>query len=132
MKLLADTSALIALFLPDERNHQEAANFGRQKPQPRFVLTELILAELATRLHVRAGAERAVEVARDLLRSDRYQLVFTDPELLDGGLAKMERFSDKRLSLTDCVSFELMEKLGLSAAFTFDRDFRDCGFETVP
>jgi predicted nucleic acid-binding protein len=96
------------------------------------VLTELILAELATRLRVRAGAEQAVEVARDVLRSDRYQLVFTDPELLDGGLAKMTRFRDKRLSLTDCVSFELMEKLGLRAAFTFDRDFRDCGFEMVP
>ena len=132
MKLLVDTSALIALFLPDEKNHQRAANFGRQKPEPRFVLTELILGELATRLRARAGADRAVEVARDVLRSNRYELVFTDPELLNGGLAKMARFSDKRLSLTDCVSFELMEKLGLPAAFTFDRDFRDCGFETVP
>lgn len=132
MKLLVDTSALIALFLPDERNHREAAKFSRQKPEPGFVLTELILGELATRLRVRAGADRAVEVARDILRSKRYELVFTDPELLNGGLAKMERFSDKRLSLTDCVSFELMEKLGLRAAFTFDRDFRDCGFETVP
>ncbi len=132
MKLLVDTSALIALFLPDETNHQAAANFGRRKPEPAFVLTELILGELATRLRVRAGADRAVEVARDVLRSNRYQLVFTDPELLDGGLAKMARFRDKRLSLTDCVSFELMEKLGLRAAFTFDRDFRDCGFETVP
>jgi uncharacterized protein len=132
MKLLVDTSALIALFLPDEKNHREAASFCRQKPEPRFVLTELILGELAARLRVRAGADRAVEVARDVLRSKRYELVFTDPELLNGGLAKMERFSDKRLSLTDCVSFELMEKLGLRAAFTFDRDFRDCGFETVP
>jgi len=132
MKLLVDTSALIALFLPDERKHQEAAKFGRQKPEPRFVLTELILAELATRLRVRAGADRAVQLARDVLKSNRYELVFTDPELLNGGLAKMARFPDKRLSLTDCVSFELMERLGLPAAFTFDRDFRDCGFKTVP
>ena len=132
MKLLADTSALIALYLPDEKNHQRAAAFGQRKPEPRFVLTELILGELATRLRVRAGAERAVEFARDVQRSERYQLVYTDSELLDGGLAKMARFSDKRLSLTDCVSFELMEKLGLPAAFTFDRNFRDCGFETVP
>lgn len=96
------------------------------------MLTELILGELATRLRVRADADRAVEVARDILRSNRYELVFTDPELLVGGLAKMERFRDKGLSLTDCVSFELMERLGLRAAFTFDRDFRDCGFEAVP
>jgi predicted nucleic acid-binding protein len=44
----------------------------------------------------------------------------------------MERFADKRLSLTDCSSFELMARLGLSGAFTFDRDFRDCGFEMLP
>ena len=132
MKLLADTSALIALFLPDERNHRRAADVGRQRPEPEFVLTELILGELATRLRVLAGVHRAVAIANDVLRSSRYQLVFTDLELLNGGLAKMARFSDKRLSLTDCVSFELMEKLGLPAAFTFDREFRDCGFETVP
>ena len=132
MKLLVDTSALIALFLPDERNHRRAADVGRRRPEPEFVLTELILGELATRLRVLAGARRAVEIANDVLRSSRYQLVFTDRELLDGGLAKMARFSDKRLSLTDCVSLDLMEKLGLPAAFTFDRDFRDCGYETVP
>jgi hypothetical protein len=132
MKLLADTSALIALFLPDERNHRSAADVGRRKPEPEFVLTELILGELATRVRVLAGAAPAVTLANDVLRSSRYQLVFTDRELLNGGLAKMARFSDKRLSLTDCVSFELMEKLGLPAAFTFDRDFRDCGYETVP
>jgi predicted nucleic acid-binding protein len=132
MKLLADTSALIALFLPDERNHRRAADFGRRKPEPGFVLTELIFGELATRLRALAGVHRAVEIANDLLRSSRYQLVFTDLELLNGGLAKMARLSDKRLSLTDCVSFELMEKLGVPAAFAFDRDFRDCGFEMVP
>ena len=44
----------------------------------------------------------------------------------------MARFADKRLSLTDCVRFELMERLGLRSAFTFDRDFRDCGFEIRP
>jgi predicted nucleic acid-binding protein len=44
----------------------------------------------------------------------------------------MARFSDKRLSLTDCASFELMERLRLEAAFTFDRDFRDCGLRMVP
>ena len=132
MKLLADTSALIALFLPDERNHRRAADVGRRRPEPQFVLTELILGELATRLRVLAGVHRAAAIANDVLRSSRYQLVFTDRELLHGGLEKMARFSDKRLSLTDCVSLDLMEKLGLPAAFTFDRDFRDCGYETVP
>ena len=53
-------------------------------------------------------------------------------ELLLEGTAVLERFADKRLSLTDCTSMALMRRLGLEAAFTFDRDFRDCGFAMVP
>jgi predicted nucleic acid-binding protein len=59
-------------------------------------------------------------------------LILVDVDLILGALARMERYGDKRLSLTDCASFELMERLGIDAAFTFDRDFRDCGYRTVP
>jgi uncharacterized protein len=132
MKLLADTSALLALYLADDRNHAPAAKFLRQAPQARFVLSELVLSELATRLRARVGSQRAVEACASLLASRRYELLFVDRVLLGGALETMRRFADKRLSLTDCASFVLMERLGLEAAFTFDGDFRDCGFEVVP
>lgn len=132
MKLLADTSGLLALVLRDDRHHADAAAFVRREPSARFVLTELILAELTTRLRALAGAGRAIGVARSLLDSRRYELIFIDSDLLAGALVQMERFADKRLSLTDCTSFELMARLGLDSAFSFDRDFRDCGFHMVP
>ena len=132
MKLLADTSALLALVLADDRQHGSAALYLRKNPRLRFVMTELILAEAVTLVRARAGPARAVAFADDALRSRRYDIVFTDALLFRGALAQMRRFADKRLSLTDCVSFELMNSLGLQAAFTFDRDFRDCGFRMVP
>lgn len=132
MKLLADTSALLALLWDDDERHSSAVDFRRKNPQARFVLTELIVAELATRGRVKVGARSAVDFTRDLLRSSRHELVLIDLELLQGALVRMERYGDKRVSLTDCASFELMERLGLDAAFTFDRDFRDCGFRMVP
>jgi hypothetical protein len=39
---------------------------------------------------------------------------------------------DKRLSLVDAVSFAVIRALALDGAFTFDQDFRDCGFEVFP
>ena len=132
MKLLADTSALLALFMRDDRHHGAAAEFVRGHPEARLVMTELILAEVVTLLRGRAGAEKAVAAARDLLRSRRYELIFSDSEILTAAFARMARFADKRLSLTDCASFEVMERLALEAAFTFDRDFRDCGYRMLP
>lgn len=132
MKLLADTSALLALLFRDDRNHRAAAAFLRSRPEARFLMTELVLSEVVTRLRARAGAARAVAAARELTGSGRYDLLFMDVLVLRGALEKMSRFADKRLSLTDCASFEVMERLGLDAAFTFDRDFRDCGFHMLP
>ena len=132
MKLLVDTSAILALILRDDRNHTRAAKFLRSHPQVRFVWTELILAEVATRLRAHAGAERAVAVVRELLRSRRYELLLADTEILEAALEQLARFHDHRLSLTDCASFEVIRRLKLDGAFAFDLDFVACGFQMLP
>jgi predicted nucleic acid-binding protein len=132
VKLLADTSALLALYVQNDVNQARALEFVRKNPNARYVLTELILAEVATRLRALAGAERGASIARSLLESRRYEVLFADSGLLRGAIEKMASLRDKRLSLTDCLSFALMERLGLRQAFSFDRDFRDCGYAMVP
>jgi predicted nucleic acid-binding protein len=131
-KFLADSSAFLALTDRDDRHHRAAVDFVRRSPGQRFVLTELIVAEVATRVRARADAARATGLAGSLLEGGRYELVLVDVDLLRAALGRMLQLADQRLSLTDCASFELMDRLGLRAAFTFDRDFRDCGYETVP
>ncbi|MCC7107296.1 MAG: PIN domain-containing protein, partial [Chloroflexi bacterium] len=37
------------------------------------------------------------------------------------------RFADKDFSFNDAISFVVMERLGIGAAFTFDRDFAQYG-----
>ena len=96
------------------------------------MLTSLIVAELVTRLRARTGAAKAAAAGRSLLESRRYSVVFVDAPLLRSALARMEQVHDKPLSLTDCTSFELMDRLGRDGAFAFDRHFRDCGYRVVP
>jgi predicted nucleic acid-binding protein len=98
----------------------------------RFVWTELILAEVATRLRAHAGAERAVAVVRELLRSRRYELLLTDAEILEAALGQLAHYHDHRLSLTDCASFDVIRRLKLDGAFAFDLDFVACGFRMPP
>ena len=132
MKMLVDSGALLALLLRNDQHHARAAAFLKAHPDRRFVLTDLILAEVVTRLRARAGAAEAARAGRSFLSSRRYEVLFADARLVASALGRMEQFEDKRLSLTDCVSFEVMDQLGLRTAFTFDRDFRDCGYEAVP
>ncbi len=132
MKLFADTSALLALVMRNDQYHREAVRFLKGNPKMRFVLTDLILVELVTLVRARSNAARAVAIADDVLRSRRFEVVFVDSELMSGALKQMTRFSDKQLSLTDCASFETMTRLGMNSAFSFDRHFRECGFEMSP
>ena len=132
MKLLADTGALLAFLLKNDQHHQAAVRFVQANPHARFVLSSLILNEVVTRIRARTDAACAADTGRRLLDSRRYSVVFVDAPLMQGGLNRLEQFSDKRLSLTDAVSFELIDRLGLQGAFAFDRDFRDCGFSMVP
>jgi predicted nucleic acid-binding protein len=132
VKLLADTGALLALFNPRDEFHQQAKKFVRQAAQTRFVVTELIVSETVTRLRARTNAARAADVGTALLTSRRYEVLFIDPALFEAGLADLRRFSDKRLSLVDAVSFAVIRALALDGSFTFDRDFRDCGFRVYP
>ena len=131
-KLLVDTGALLALAMRKDRHHAAAVTFLKSLAHARFVLTDLVLVELATRLRARAGAARAVAIVRDLLNSRRYEVVFVDRALLDAAVSKMEQYDDKALSLPDCASFALMDQLGLDTAFAFDTDFRDCGYRILP
>ena len=43
----------------------------------------------------------------------------------------MRKYSDKRVSFTDCVSFAVANRLGIRDVFTFDRHFRDAGFKVI-
>ena len=132
MKLLADTGALLALLNPRDEYHEAASGFVRTAARTRFVLTELILGETVTRLRARSDAARAADVGTALLSSRRYEVLFIDAPLVEAGLANLRAYADKRLSLADAVSFAVIQSLALDGAFTFDRDFRDCGFAAFP
>jgi len=56
------------------------------------------------------------------------EIVPPDQAILDEGLRRFRSRKDKDWSLTDCISFLVMEQRGLSEALTGDHHFEQAGF----
>ena len=48
------------------------------------------------------------------------------------GMAAVLSAGRRRLSLVDCVSFDVMTRLGIDVCFAFDAHFREQGFRCIP
>jgi predicted nucleic acid-binding protein len=73
-----------------------------------------------------------VKVGNNLLTASPIQLIQVDDALFYEGWQYLERHADKTYSLTDCISFVLMTRLGISEALTFDKHFAQAGLVKLP
>lgn len=130
-----DTGAWYALTVPGDRNASAAR--GLQEDVARgvhgsIVTTNFVLNEAATLVRMETDTDTAVRLARGLLSRPTITLVRIGPDHFEGALALFERHRDKRWSFTDCTSFAIMHELGITRAFSFDRNFEQAGFERLP
>lgn len=133
-RLFLDTGYLIALEAADDQHHTAALRHWRTYVQsrPQLVTTSFVLDEVVTFFNRRGRHAKAVEIGERLLGSPSVQLVHVDEDLFQAAWAYFGRRVDKRFSLTDCVSFVLMERLGIESALAFDAHFVQAGFRTLP
>ena len=133
-RALIDTSALLALASPRDQYHGRATGTARRFVENggRWIGTTLVLAEFHGHALRRVGPAAARSLLGALLRDPAYQWVEVSSELIGAASsAWLERFHDQRFSLTDAVSFEIMQRDGVNTAFAFDRDFVTAGFELL-
>jgi predicted nucleic acid-binding protein len=63
--------------------------------------------------------------------SPRISIVPLDSALLERGLQLMAARLDKDWSLTDCISFVVMQDAGINEALSGDRHFEQAGFRAL-
>lgn len=126
MKILVDTSALIALLDEDDFRHQEAsAMFRSFAGTAELVTHNYIHVEAIAVARRRLGPGAAARLADDLLPA--METIWVDEPLHQEALAG-HRAGSGSASLVDHVSFTLMRRLGIEVAFAFDVDFGVQGF----
>jgi len=125
--VFADSAYYLALLNENDELHERAKSATEQMRGP-IVTTAWVLAELADAMCRPRNRGLAVEFIRDLLSDSRVKVVAASQDLFDRGLELYSTRHDKIWSLTDCISFVVMQDHGLTVALTADRDFEQAGF----
>ena len=134
MRVLVDTSALLALANARDQHHVRAVEIARtyHKAGGRYVSTLAILAEFHSRILYLRGPASAREAVRNLLADPSHEWHGVTSDLVAHAVTGwLARFADQRLSLTDAISFEVMRRERVKQAFAFDRHFEMAGFSLV-
>jgi predicted nucleic acid-binding protein len=134
VSVFLDTGYLIAQEMDDDQHYEAAVRHWQSvsRGRPDLVTTSLVLTETVTFINSRGQHSKAVSVGNMLLDSPSINLIQVNESLLMDGWEYFKRYGDKRYSLTDCVSFVIMERYGIRAAYAFDRNFTQAGFIIEP
>ena len=128
--VFADTAYWIALVVRQDQYHQRVQAWT-PRITGRITTTAAVLLETANALSRPAWRASAVALI-DHLRQ-RADVLIHPPEqaLWERGWDLYRNRPDKGWSLTDCVSFIVMQDSGLTDALTTDEHFRQAGFRAV-
>ena len=128
--VFADTSFYVAFVSPDDRWDHRAVLLAREHTR-RIVATEQVLTE-AGNWFARTGDRRVFLDLLESIRGDpKTTVVWSDRPLFDEGLRLYAGRRYKEWSLTDCISFVVMNRYGLTEAFTIDHHFEQAGFTAL-
>ena len=127
-----DTGAWIALFVETDAHHR-AAGAWIGSNRDRLITSDYIVDEVLTLISARFRRQTAIRVGHVLFGQDLAGLIQLTDEDKDRAWGIFRSHSDKGWSFTDCTSFALMQRIGISNAFTFDRHFSQMkGIRRVP
>lgn len=130
-RVFVDTAGWYAYIRGDDPDHRRVAK-ALERWEGRLITSNFIFDELVTLVRGRLGHEAAVKTGRALRSLDVVKLVRLEAEDEEQAWRLFSEHTDKQYSFTDCTSFVLMHRLGLTVALTTDRHFRQAGFRTDP
>ena len=129
-RVFADTFYYLALLDETDQFHDEAVTLtldGRWS----VVTTSWVLVELANALAV--PPNRRLFCQFETALRDRTDVTVVPPrrDVFNAGLDLYRSRPDKEWSLTDCMSFVVMQRQGITDALTGDHHFRQAGFNAL-
>lgn len=126
-----DTSAWFAYANGKDPDHS-AIRKALREFTGRLTTSNFIVDETISLCLYRLGYDAARKVGSVLLDPGTVDLIRITPEDEQSAWMLFCQRPDQRYSFTDCTSFELMRRLGMTTALALDVDFQTEGFRVVP
>lgn len=132
MTVFADTSGILAAMNVADEHHLLAIQSWQRFQVERITLltSNYVVVETIMLLGRRLGTQAVRDFITSIL--PLIEVHWIDQATHARAVAALLAAGQRRLSLVDCVSFEVMRDLGITDAFTFDSDFQRQGFRTIP
>lgn len=125
--IFADTFYFLALLNPGDASHAEARAIGRRLAG-RLVTTGYVLTEIADAFAAPRDRPRFLALLVALEADPSVTIVPSSDDLFRRGVDLYRQRPDKAWSLTDCVSFVVMDDHGATEALTGDHHFQQAGY----
>ncbi len=129
-RVFADTGYWIALLNPKDELHQKVKSIPNQIGSFYIFTSEMVLAELLNDFSKRGQFFRqaAIELIESLYNHPNVTIIQQTSSQFQNGLLLYKQRLDKEWSITDCVSFKIMEEYGITEALAYDKHFEQVGF----
>lgn len=128
--VFADAFYFVALLNRSDQHHSKVVAAASQLRDD-LLTTEWILAEFADALSESASRRLVPSFIRALEQDPKVRIIRAGSDLFQRGLRLYDERSDKEWSLTDCISFVVMEEESVREVLTGDRHFEQAGFTAL-
>ena len=127
--VFADTFYFLALLNRADDAHERAVEFT-SKMAFSLVTTVWVLTEVGDAMSAPVNRTAFLDLL-DILKEDSKCEVIDESSLFETGVALFREQQDKLWSLTDCISFVVMDQRGIKDALTGDHHFEQAGFNAL-
>ena len=128
--IFVDTSFLVATLDLRDGLHARARAWAALVTEPMLV-TEHVLWETVNFASATGHRAKVHVLLQSLRNSHDFEIVPATPELFEAGPGLHTGRPDQTWSLTDCISFIVMARRGLTRALTHDHHFEQADYQAL-
>ena len=131
--VFADTGYWVALLNPHDQLHNKATELSKSLNPVHIVTSEMVLTEVLNDFSKRSDYLRkvATELIDNINKNPNITVISQTSQQFKQGLELYKNRLDKNWSLTDCVSFKIMEQMDIYEALAYDKHFEQAGFRAL-